>query len=89
MQFAGEVGSVSILIVNAGDFRHLLKSLAHIPYTGKLSNVNIYVSERSPEALARLLLHLRMSENTELSAMERAEIILDSYGNLNITENTL
>lgn len=78
---------INILTSNVGDCRHILETIANLPTHKNVSKINFYVLERNCESLVRQLFHLYALERFDLTLAQRAELILDTYGNLLITEH--
>ena len=76
---------VNILLSNAGDVRHIIETISCLPSHPEVKTINFYILERNPEALARELFHLYVLERFDLTVAQRAELILDTYGNLLVT----
>jgi len=79
---------VNLLLVNCGDFRHVIKTISSLKNKQWIKKVNFYIMERNSETIARELYHILLSTSFDLSPPERAELILDSYGNILVTEHT-
>ncbi|KAK2952207.1 putative Dynein axonemal assembly factor 3 [Blattamonas nauphoetae] len=80
--------SLSSILVNNGDIRHIFATLAELPSNFADRSLTIYLCERNAETIARDLLHLLILNDISLDVNQRAELFLDSYGNLQITEFT-
>jgi dynein assembly factor 3 len=80
--------TLNILIVNSGDFRHVIKTLVGLRKFSMVNEINFFFLERSLYGLARQLFHISLLANNELPSPTRAEYILDSYGNILIGEGT-
>ncbi|XP_068220757.1 dynein axonemal assembly factor 3 [Palaemon carinicauda] len=70
-----------ILIVGAGDHRHLLRMLARKKHGTKLK---IFVLEAHVEVYARIILLLGVCLRNGLGLQERATLLLDLWGNLTL-----
>lgn len=84
--------TINILLINAGDQRHILETIASLAER-KISNnkkVHFYVYEKMLELYARdfLLLSLALEHPSKLSLQEKSELYLEIYANLLVREYT-
>jgi dynein assembly factor 3 len=71
---------LNILLVNAGDARHVLKTIAQ-RFRHSVRPLHFYVHERSLEVLARHMLQLAVACDWELPLRQRTAVWLELYGN--------
>jgi dynein assembly factor 3 len=71
---------LNILLVNAGDARHVLKTIAQ-RFRHSVRPLHFYVYERSSEVLARHMLQLAVACDWELPLRQRTAVWLELYGN--------
>ena len=81
------IDEINILLVNAGDQRHILKTLAS---KDKNVKVNFFVYEKMLELYAKhfLLISLALQHPARMSVQEKTELYLELYGNILIREYT-
>lgn len=72
----------NLLIIGAGDCRHILKTIAHAHRHTK-RNLNIYVVENNLEIYGRdlLLLSIALELKDRLGLQEKTELFLELFGN--------
>jgi dynein assembly factor 3 len=75
-------GEVNILLIGAGDCRHILKTIAH-SYRHSCRKINFYVIESSLELYARdmLFLNLMLEPQQKFGLQEKTELFLELYAN--------
>ncbi|XP_031558318.1 dynein assembly factor 3, axonemal-like [Actinia tenebrosa] len=84
-----EPDQFNILLIGAGDCRHILKTLAYAKrYPRKM--INVYVVENNIELLARhlLLLSIALEPKEKLGLQEKTELFLELFGNSHIRPQT-
>jgi dynein assembly factor 3 len=81
---------INILLVSAGDQRHILKTLSAKKNFPKDLKIRFFVYEKLLELYARdfLLLNLAIQHPSKMSIQEKTELYLELYGNLLIREYT-
>lgn len=95
--------TINLLIANAIDIRHILKTLSCI-YAKvdklKLSydnsdknniekiNIDFYIYETFPENIVRLIVFFELILNSELNNIEKVDMFLEIYANCLVTEKT-
>lgn len=75
---------LNILLVNSGDQRHILHTIAGLSQKPKIKRVNFYIYEKLLELYARdfLLLSLAIEHPSRKGIQEKVELFLDIFGNL-------
>ena len=63
-----------------------METIASLPSHKGVEAVNFYLLVRNTESLARQILHLFILDRLDLTTAERAELLLDTYGNLLVTD---
>lgn len=78
----GKQGKSAILIIGAGDCRHIFRTIAHA-YRHTKKDLSIYVVENSLEIYARhlLLLSIALEPKERLGLQEKTELFLELFGN--------
>ncbi|EDO37526.1 predicted protein [Nematostella vectensis] len=78
----GQEKPLNVLMIGAGDCRHILKTLSHAKRWPK-RKINIYVVENNLEVLARhlLLLSIALEPQVSLGLQEKTELFLELFGN--------
>lgn len=86
----GELEPLNILMVGAGDCRHILKTIAQRG-RHKKRKIHIYVIENNLELIGRhmLLLTLALEPQTRMGLQEKSELFVELYGNTLIRQPTL
>jgi len=86
----GELDVCNILVVGAGDCRHILKTIAY-QKRHKKKKIHIYVIENNLELLARHLLFttLALEPAHRMGLQEKVELFSELYGNTLIRQQTL
>nr|XP_039254503.1 dynein assembly factor 3, axonemal-like [Styela clava] len=81
--------SLNILIVGAGDCRHIIKTIAQRK-RHKHRKIHFYVIENNPELLARhlLLITLAVEPTHKMGLQEKTELFAEIYGNTLIRQQT-
>ncbi|XP_067140646.1 dynein axonemal assembly factor 3 isoform X2 [Centruroides vittatus] len=81
--------TLNILIVGAGDPRHVLKSISQC-HRRKKKNLQFFIIDNCIEIYARymILLKLAMESTTKISLQERTELFLEIFGNSLIRRST-
>ncbi|XP_023241381.1 dynein assembly factor 3, axonemal-like [Centruroides sculpturatus] len=81
--------TLNILIVGAGDPRHVLKSISQC-HQHKKKNLQFFIIDNCIEIYARymILLKLAMESTTKISLQERTELFLEIFGNSLIRRST-
>lgn len=82
-----EVRTLHVLLVDPGDIRHILISLAHQHRHQKI-NICFYLHETCLELLARDLIFLELIHDFEIPIRQRGTIFLELFGNLKIQKRT-
>ena len=84
--------TLNILLVNSGDQRHILKTLAsrNKLFKNRKLSIRFYIYENQLELYARdlLLLSFAFEHPNQMSVQEKSELFLELYGNLLIREYT-
>ncbi|KAI0213794.1 Dynein assembly factor 3, axonemal [Lamellibrachia satsuma] len=77
-----EHGDLNILVVGAGDSRHLLKTMAHA-YRHPKRTINFYIVESHIDLYARHLLFLAIAfePQARMGLQEKTELYLELFGN--------
>ncbi|KAJ8026548.1 Dynein assembly factor 3, axonemal [Holothuria leucospilota] len=85
----GSCSMVNILLVGAGDCRHILKTICQAWKRPK-RNYTFYVIENNLEVLARTMLffHLILEGPNEMGLQGKTEMFLEIFGNLLVREQT-
>ncbi|XP_071955043.1 dynein axonemal assembly factor 3-like [Antedon mediterranea] len=81
--------AVNILLVGAGDIRHILETISRA-YRHTNKQLNFYVVENSLELLARqlLLLMIACEDRNRMGLQEKMELFLEVFGNSLIRQQT-
>ncbi|XP_067664901.1 dynein axonemal assembly factor 3-like [Haliotis asinina] len=81
---------VNILLVGAGDVRHILKTIANRK-RHKHRKINMFVCEAALELYARdiLLMTVALEKQDRMGLQEKSELFLELYGNVLIREQTM
>ncbi|XP_046331215.2 dynein axonemal assembly factor 3-like [Haliotis rufescens] len=81
---------VNILLVGAGDIRHILKTIANRK-RHKHKKINMFVCEAALELYARdiLLMTVALEMQDRMGLQEKSELFLELYGNILIREQTM
>jgi dynein assembly factor 3 len=85
-----QLKELNILLVNAGDQSHILKTLSAKKNFPKDLKIRFFVYEKLLELYARdfLLLNLAVQHPAKMSIQEKTELYLELYGNLLVREYT-
>jgi dynein assembly factor 3, axonemal len=78
---------LNILLAQAGDIRHVIKTLAQRRRHAKRP-VHFYLSETTVECFARHLVLFRILADWELPIRYRTNVFLEVYGNANVQKRT-
>lgn len=90
-KISSSVDEINILLVNAGDQRHILKTLAGKKSpAGKKLKVRFFVYEKMLELYARdfLLTTLALQHPSRMSLQEKVELYLELYANILVRPTT-
>ncbi|KAK2158864.1 hypothetical protein LSH36_162g02003 [Paralvinella palmiformis] len=82
LQMVNEDDELNILMIGAGDCRHILKTLAR-SYRHRQRKIHFYILENNIELYARhmLLLTLALEPKIRMGLQEKTELFLELYGN--------
>ncbi|XP_013396625.1 dynein assembly factor 3, axonemal [Lingula anatina] len=85
----GELPELNILMVGAGDCRHILKTLAHT-YRWPRQKINFYILEANMECYARhlLLLTIALESQNRMGLQEKTELFMELFGNTLVRQQT-
>jgi dynein assembly factor 3 len=96
-----EKDRISLLISNANDIRHILKTLFNLNEkaekmnlnnnckdNSELINLDIYVYETFQENIVRMLVFFDLILNSDLNNIEKIDMFLEIYANCLVTEKT-
>jgi dynein assembly factor 3 len=78
---AASLEPLRLLLVEPGDVRHVLKTIAQRQRHAPQRPLHFTISERSPEAIARHLLLLSVALDWSLPVRQRATLWLEVFGN--------
>ncbi|KAI8506704.1 Dynein assembly factor 3, axonemal [Branchiostoma belcheri] len=80
---------LNVLLVGAGDCRHILKTIAQ-SYRWHRRKINFYVVENQLELLLRhlLLLHIALEPPARMGLQEKTELYLEVFGDALVREQT-
>lgn len=87
----GSDGSeVNILLMGAGDIRHILRTVAVLRRSGSTRPVHFWISERGMELIARQMLQLALAyaPPERLGLQQKAEMFLELLGNSHVRSQT-
>jgi dynein assembly factor 3 len=81
---------INILLMNACDVRHILKTLSHRRRHSSLSTrpIHFYLLDNPVEVLARHMLLLHVITDWEIPIRQRAILFLEIFGNSLVTDRT-
>jgi len=81
---------LNVLLVNSGDQRHILHTIAMLKNYPKIKKVNFYVYDKMLELYARdfLLISLAIEHPSQRGIQEKSELFLEIFGNLFTREFT-
>jgi len=84
------INELNVLLVNAGDQRHILHTIAALKNYSQIKKINFYVYDKMLELYARdfLLISLACEHPSRRGLQEKTELFLDIYGNLFTREFT-
>lgn len=82
-------GAVNLLVVGAGDLRHILKTMES-SYVRTSRPLHFYVVEHSIETIARHLLFLSLvaEQSEKLGLQEKVELFMELFGNILVRAQT-
>lgn len=81
---------LNILLVCAGDQRHIMRTIAEQTKSKKKKKIHFYVYEKMLELYARdlLLLSIALEHPAKRGVQEKTELFMEVFGNLLIRDNT-
>jgi len=83
----GEI-PIRILLVNAGDIRHILTTISRRRRHSTLPPIHFYLLDTPIEVLARCLILLEVLHDFEIPIRQRVNIYLEIFGNVKVQERT-
>jgi dynein assembly factor 3 len=86
----GEDAEVNVLLMGAGDIRHILRTVAVLRRTGSTRPIHFHVAERGMDLIARQLLQISLAytPSHRLGLQLKAEMFLELLGNSLVRSQT-
>lgn len=79
---------INILLVNPGDIRHIINTIAYRRRHGDLRPIHFYLLETMSETIARDIFFLEMLTDFEIPIRQRATVFLEIFGNSKVQTRT-
>ena len=82
--------TINILLLNPGDIRHILETVARIQssHIHQKNQINFYLVESSIELICRHIALLHIAMDHSIPIRQRANLFLEVYGNIKVQNRT-